>query len=70
MGRRAALVSLVALASHRAGVRADDTLNGAVQQAFGESCFFCCPASAALFHSVFRFEAVEPFGYVCGVYTV
>lgn len=39
MGRRVALLSLVALASHRAGVRADDTLNGVVPEAFGESCY-------------------------------
>lgn len=39
VGRKVALLSLVALASHRAGVRADDTLNGVVAEAFGESCY-------------------------------
>ena len=39
MGRRAsALLSLVALSCHRGVVRADDTLNSVVSEAFGESC--------------------------------
>ena len=37
MGPRVALLSLFAVWSHRAVVRADDALNGAVSDAFGES---------------------------------
>lgn len=36
MGRRVALLSLVALSCHRGVVRADDTLNSVVSEAFGE----------------------------------
>lgn len=38
MGRRVGLLSLVALSCHRGVVTADDTLNGVVSEAFGESC--------------------------------